>query len=76
GDSEHDLLETTRHIIRATASNVSSMLADLNRGDGRSELEFINGQLVQVADEHGVDVPVNRSIHDRAAAAFAASRTG
>lgn len=76
GDSEHDLLETTRHIIRATASNVSSMLADLNRGDGRSELEFINGQLVRVADEHGVEVPVNRSIHDRAAAAFAASRTG
>ena len=68
------LLERTRHIIRATASNVSSMLTDLNRADGRSELEFINGRLIRTAEEHGVEIPTNRSIHDRAAEAFAASR--
>ena len=70
------LHQTTRHIIRATASNVSSMLADLNRGDGRSELALINRQLIRVADELGIEVPVNRSIDDRAAEAFAASRAG
>lgn len=65
-----ELLETTRHIIRATSSNLSSMLADLQRGHGRSELEFINHQLILAADEHGVSVPINRSVHDRAAAVF------
>ena len=74
GAAGRGLLERTRHIIRATASNVSSMLTDLNRGDGRSELEFINGALLRAATEHGVEVPVNRSVHDRAAEAFKASR--
>ena len=76
GVASPGLLERTRHIIRATGSNVSSMLTDLNRGDGRSELEFINRQLIRAADEHGIEVPVNRSIHDRAVEAFAASRAG
>ena len=74
GAAGRGLLERTRHIIRATAANVSSMLTDLNRGDGRSELEFINGSLLRAATEHGVEVPVNRSVHDRAAERFAACR--
>ena len=75
GAAGRGLLERTRHIIRATAANVSSMLTDLNRGDGRSELEFINGSLLRAATEHGVEVPVNRSVHDRAAERFAACRS-
>ncbi|MDA7668685.1 2-dehydropantoate 2-reductase [bacterium] len=75
GAAGRGLLERTRHIIRATASNVSSMLTDLNRGDGRSELDFINGALLRAATEHGVEVPVNRSVHDRAAERFAACRS-
>ena len=68
------LSETTRQIIGATSTNVSSMLADLNRGDGRSELTFINHPLIQAADDHGISVPINRSISDRAATAFLESR--
>ncbi len=75
GAAGRGLLERTRHIIRATAANVSSMLTDLNRGDGRSELEFINGSLLRAATEHGVEAPVNRSVHDRAAERFAACRS-
>ncbi|HAC10124.1 MAG TPA: hypothetical protein DCG14_10780 [Phycisphaerales bacterium] len=70
-----ELHETTRHIIRATASNVSSMLADLNRGDGRSELDFINAALIRAANDHGVEVPENEAILERAAERFTASRS-
>ena len=75
GAAGRGLLERTRHIIRATASNVSSMLTDLNRGDGRSELDFINGSLLRAATEHDVEVPVNRSIHERVTERFAACRS-
>ncbi len=73
GGRAGELLETTRNIIRATSSNVSSMLADLQRGHGQSELEFINHPLIGAAEDHGIPVPINRSVHDRAAAAFVES---
>ena len=64
-----------QHIIWATATNISSLLADLKRGDGRSELEFINHQLIRAAADHGVPVPINQKIHDQAAAVFLESRS-
>jgi 2-dehydropantoate 2-reductase len=75
GGEAGDLLSATQHIIWATATNISSMLADLKRGDGQSELEFINHQLIRAAADHGVPVPINQKIHDQAAAVFLESRS-
>jgi 2-dehydropantoate 2-reductase len=75
GGEAGDVLSATQQIIRATATNISSMLADLRRGDGQSELEFINHQLIRAAADHGIPVPINQKIHDQAAAVFLESRS-
>ena len=47
-----------------TALNVSSMLQDA-RFFRRLEIDHINGYLLRLADEHGIDAPANREIVER-----------
>ncbi|MFP4187987.1 MAG: ketopantoate reductase family protein [Halobacteriales archaeon] len=48
-------------VAEATADNVSSTLQDVRRGR-RTEIEALNGYVVNVAEETGVDVPTNRTL--------------
>lgn len=61
-------------VVRATSTNRSSMLQDLDRGRP-TEIEQISGYLLQVAERAGVDLPRTRQaiarIHRRELAAAA-----
>ena len=48
-------------IAKATAPNVSSMLADIRRGR-ETEIERINGHIVKVGEEVGVPTPFNKVV--------------
>ncbi len=49
-------------VIRATASNRSSMLQDVLAGRP-TEIEYITGHLLRVARQHGVAVPHNEAVY-------------
>lgn len=51
-------LERVRHVCRATAANISSMLQDVRRKKN-TEIAYINGAVVQIAASNGVAAPVN-----------------
>ena len=48
-------------VIAATANNRSSMLQDVEKGR-RTEIDYITGFLLRVADQHGIDAPQNRAL--------------
>ena len=48
-------------VVEATAENRSSMLRDIEAGN-RTEIDALNGAIVERADTHGISVPVNRTI--------------
>ncbi|MFD1684077.1 ketopantoate reductase family protein [Halobellus litoreus] len=48
-------------VVDATAANESSMYRDVARGR-RTEIDVINGYVVEQAREHGIDVPTNRTL--------------
>lgn len=48
-------------VIAGTAGNRSSMLQDVQVGR-RTEIDYITGYLLQVADHHGIDAPHNRAL--------------
>jgi len=54
-----NLIEEVKKVILATRNNKSSMLQDIERGK-RTEIDFINGAIVKVAEQLGIDVPYNR----------------
>jgi 2-dehydropantoate 2-reductase len=58
-----DAVEHTIAIAEETAANHSSMRQDVERGR-TTEIETINGAVVERAADHGIDVPVNRTLAD------------
>jgi 2-dehydropantoate 2-reductase len=48
-------------VARGTASNTSSMLADLQNGR-RTEIDEINGEIVRRGLDHGLDVSINSTL--------------
>lgn len=48
-------------VAEATAENTSSMRQDVASGR-RTEIDSINGYVLERADEHGLDVPTNRAL--------------
>ena len=60
---ESDPVAKTRSVAEATASNRSSMRQDLE-AESRTEIDALNGAIVDLADEHGLEVPVNRTLTD------------
>ena len=48
-------------VLRATAQNTSSMLADVMRGVP-TEVDVLNGTIVQLAKKVGTSAPLNRGI--------------
>ena len=59
--SEAQGRECLDKVIASNQDNKSSMAMDLD-AKRKSEMDFINGRIVHMADKHGVDVPVNRSM--------------
>ncbi|OZB14260.1 MAG: 2-dehydropantoate 2-reductase [Marinobacter sp. 34-60-7] len=51
-------------VARATAANTSSMRADVMAGR-QTEIDFINGYLVRLGQQLGIDTPVNRMLTER-----------
>jgi len=54
-------LAAVEEVAAATADNDSSMYQDVRDGR-RTEVDAINGSVVGVADDHGIEVPVNRTL--------------
>lgn len=60
---EHDPVTHTKEVARATATNHSSMLQDVEQGS-KTEIDALNGAIVARAADHDIDVPVNRTLTD------------
>jgi 2-dehydropantoate 2-reductase len=56
-----DPLQTVYTVAEKTGGNRSSMLQDFDR-KRQSEIDFINGAIVQEAEAFGLEVPVNRAV--------------
>ncbi|MGM0372466.1 MAG: ketopantoate reductase family protein [Halobacteriota archaeon] len=56
-----DPVEQALQVVADTAENRSSMYQDLQRGT-RTEIESLNGAIVERAEKHGIPVPVNRTL--------------
>jgi 2-dehydropantoate 2-reductase len=69
GEIAQQLPSTVAAVIAGTAGNRSSMLQDVTCGR-RTEIDYITGYLLQVADRLGIPAPRNRAlleeIHQRA----------
>lgn len=58
------LADTVNDVIVGTGDNLSSMLQDVQAGR-RTEIDYINGHLLQVAQQFGIDTPLNRALVKR-----------
>ncbi|OFV67219.1 MAG: 2-dehydropantoate 2-reductase [Candidatus Syntrophoarchaeum caldarius] len=56
---EDDLIGYIEDVARKTAANRSSMLQDVSKGK-RTEIDAINGMIVEMGTKLGIDTPVNR----------------
>jgi len=54
--------ETVLSVAKATGNNLSSMLQDILRGK-RTEIDFINGKIIELAQKKNIDVPANKLIY-------------
>lgn len=56
-----DIIEKTKNVARLTGENKSSMLQDIEKGR-RTEIDSINGRIVEVGKKHGVETPINSAL--------------
>ncbi|MFU8868220.1 ketopantoate reductase family protein [Natronococcus sp.] len=61
GLSNREALAATERVAEETAANTSSMHRDVTRG-GRTEIDAINGYVLERASERGLEVPTNRTL--------------
>ncbi len=58
---EKETFNTVMDIIKASAENKSSMFQDVLKGR-KTEIDFLNGKIIELAEKHKIDVPVNRTL--------------
>ncbi|MDO8627452.1 MAG: ketopantoate reductase C-terminal domain-containing protein, partial [Candidatus Diapherotrites archaeon] len=46
-----------------TSTNKTSMLQDVLKGR-KTEIEFINGKLLELGKKHGISMPVNKALYE------------
>jgi len=56
-----DIIEKTKNVARLTGENKSSMLQDIERGR-RTEIDSINGRIIEVGKKYGIETPINSSL--------------
>lgn len=59
--THQNALNQTKEVIRKTSENYSSMLQSLKKGK-RTEIDSINGKLVEIGKIHKIDVSINSAI--------------
>ncbi len=59
GLPETDFIEMVRDVATKTSKNRSSMLQDVENGK-KTEIDFINGEIVRRAEELGLEAPTNK----------------
>lgn len=59
---EHEVLKFVRTVAENTAGNTSSMLQDVLRGR-RTEIDSINGYVLDMARKHGMEAPTNEMVY-------------
>ena len=60
-EADEYIKELFEHLIPVTCDHFSSMLQDIRTGK-RTEIDALNGKVVTMAEEIGIDLPVNRVI--------------
>lgn len=58
----NEILNTTRDVCGKTSSNICSMLQDLRNGR-KTEIESINGKLIEYGESKNLPLPYNRSLY-------------
>ena len=56
--SNENFIELTYSVANKTYNNKNSMLQDILKGK-KTEIEFLNGKIVEYANELGIDAPLN-----------------
>ncbi|HII06827.1 MAG TPA: 2-dehydropantoate 2-reductase [Methanotrichaceae archaeon] len=59
---ELEVLEFVRAVAEMTAANTSSMLQDVLNGK-RTEIDSINGYVLDCAEKHGLEAPLNEMLY-------------
>lgn len=59
--SGEEAVAALSRVANSTAENRSSMLQDVT-AERRTEIDSLNGYVVERAENHGIDVPVNRTL--------------
>jgi len=57
----NEMFEKTKEVIRNTSENQSSMLQSFKKGK-KTEIESINGKLVEIGRKHDIDVSLNEML--------------
>ena len=55
-------LNMVLEVARKTGENISSMLQDIRRGK-RTEIDFINGAIVELAEKYKINTPINKCLY-------------
>ncbi len=58
------LVDECRRVIKLTAANISSMLADQRRGLPETEIDYFNGYLMGLGRRYNLYMPVNSTMVD------------
>lgn len=53
-----------RSVIRGRGGKMPSFYIDLHSGRGQSEVDYLNGAIVRMGEQHHVPTPVNRLLRD------------
>ena len=59
----NDAMNLIEKIANETSHHKSSMLQDIEAGNN-TEIDVLNGQILKLAEEKGIDVPINRKVVD------------
>ncbi len=58
---KEDMVETMLNVAKATSENISSMYQDILKGK-KTEIDAINGAIVEFGEKLGVYTPINRTL--------------